>query len=294
MKKKVYMILLALVLVVTGCTSNNNKDNEKINVVASFFPVYDLIKRVGGDKVEVNNLTQTGDAHSFEPGIKDMENISKSELLAINGAGFEGWIDQIKSSQPDLQVLDLSEDLDLIEVDGHTDPHTWLSVKNPQLMLEKIKDKLIELDKKNEAYYNENYQKALEEFKTVEKKYDEELSKYKGRAFIAPHAAFNYLLQEYDLEQVGIEGINSVNEPNAARMKEIVDIMKSKNIDTVFYEYGQSDKIAQTVAKEVNGKVLPISTLEVITQKDVDDGMDYIKLLEMNLENLVTSFEQDI
>ena len=291
MKKKVYMILLALVLVITGCTSSNNKDNEKINVVASFFPVYDLVKRVGGDKVEVSNLTQTGDAHSFEPGIKDMENISKSDLLAINGAGFEGWIDQIKSSQPDLQVLDLSEDLDLIEVDGHTDPHTWLSVKNPQLMLEKIKDKLIELDKKNEAYYNENYQKALEEFKTVEKKYDEELSKYKGRAFIAPHAAFNYLLQEYDLEQVGIEGINSVNEPNAARMKEIVDIMKSKNIDTVFYEYGQSDKIAQTVAEVVNGKVLPISTLEVITQKDVDDGMDYIKLLEMNLENLVTSFE---
>lgn len=291
MKKKVYMILLALVLVITGCTSNNNKDKEKINVVASFFPVYDLIKRVGGDKVEVNNLTQTGDAHSFEPGIKDMENISKSDLLAINGAGFEGWIDQIKSSQPDLQVLDLSEDLDLIEVDGHTDPHTWLSVKNPQLMLEKIKDKLIELDKKNEAYYNENYEKALEEFKTVEKKYDEELSKYKGRAFIAPHAAFNYLLEEYDLEQVGIEGINSVNEPNAARMKEIVDIMKSKNINTVFYEYGQSDKIAQTIAEEVNGKVLSISTLEVITQKDVDNGMDYIKLLEMNLENLVTSFE---
>lgn len=291
MKKKVYMILLALVLVITGCTSNNNKDKEKINVVASFFPVYDLIKRVGGDKVEVNNLTQTGDAHSFEPGIKDMENISKSDLLAINGAGFEGWIDQIKSSQPDLKILDLSEGIDLIEVDGHTDPHTWLSVKNPQLMLEKIKDKLIEIDKKNEAYYNDNYQKALDEFKTVEKKYDEELSKYKGRAFIAPHAAFNYLLQEYDLEQVGIEGINSVNEPNAARMKEIVDIMKSKNINTVFYEYGQSDKIAQTIAEEVNGKVLPISTLEVITQKDVDNGMDYIKLLEMNLENLVTSFE---
>ncbi|WP_159459178.1 metal ABC transporter substrate-binding protein [Helcococcus massiliensis] len=291
MKKKVYMILLALVLVITGCTSSNNKDNEKINVVASFFPVYDLIKRVGGDKVEVNNLTQTGDAHSFEPGIKDMENISKSDLLAINGAGFEGWIDQIKSSQPDLKILDLSEGIDLIEVDGHTDPHTWLSVKNPQLMLEKIKDKLIEIDKKNEAYYNENYEKALEEFKTVEKKYDEELSKYKGRAFIAPHAAFNYLLQEYDLEQVGIEGINSVNEPNAARMKEIVDIMKSKNINIVFYEYGQSDKIAQTIAEEVNGKVLPISTLEVITQKDVDNGMDYIKLLEMNLENLVTSFE---
>lgn len=291
MKKKVYMILLALVLVITGCTSSNNKDNEKINVVASFFPVYDLIKRVGGDKVEVNNLTQTGDAHSFQPGIKDMENISKSDLLAINGAGFEGWIDQIKSSQPDLKILDLSEGIDLIEVDGHTDPHTWLSVKNPQLMLEKIKDKLIEIDKKNEDYYNKNYEKALEEFKSVEKKYDEELSKYKGRAFIAPHAAFNYLLQEYDLEQVGIEGINSVNEPNAARMKEIVDIMKSKNINTVFYEYGQSDKIAQTIAEEVNGKVLPISTLEVITQKDVDNGMDYIKLLEMNLENLVTSFE---
>lgn len=300
--KRLILFILVFTLILVGCSpAQDTADEGKINIVASFFPVYDLVAGVGGDKVNVVNLTQSGDAHSFEPSIQDMERISKSDLLVINGAGFEGWIDQVKQSQKDLNILDLSEGLDLIYVKdlpggenadpNDVDPHTWLSIENPPHMLEKIYNELSSMDPDNSDYYKANYEAYVKEFEGIKSQYDSTLPQYAGRAFVAPHAAFNYLVNDYNLEQVAIEGMNSVQEPNAGRMREVVDLMREKNIDTVFYEFGQSDKVAKSIANEIGGQVLPISTLEVITQEDVDNGVDYIGLLKMNLENLVKSFE---
>lgn len=303
MKKKLIIMFFAFILFVSGCTNEqNHEDNGKLKIVTSFFPPYDLVSKIGGDRIEVVNLTKTGNAHSFEPSIVDMENISKADLLVINGAGFEGWVNQIIASQGNLKVLNLSENLDLINTEsldyvsqsedsGQYDPHTWLSPKNARKMLELVRDKLVELDSKNSDYYNENYTKFNEQFEDLINEYNTQLSKFEGRKFVPPHAAFNYVTLNYDIEQVAIEGMNSVSEPNASRMKEVIDEMVEKGISTVFYEYGQSDKIAQSIASEIDGNVLPITTLETISQEDIDAGNDYISLLRMNLENLIKSFE---
>ena len=306
MKKVILALILVFSIVLTGCAGNNNNKagEKKLKVVASFFPPYDFAKKIGGDKIELRNLTQTGDAHSYEPNIQDMQDIHNSDLLIINGAGFEGWADQVIESQTDLKVLDLSKGMDLIKVsdanatgknenDKNTeyDPHTWMSPSYTIKMLKKIKDKFVELDPKNKKYYEDNYNKYNEEFLKLIKEHDELLAKYKGKSFVAPHAAFNYVTGGV-LNQLAIEGINSVSEPNAARMKEIVEEMKKNNISTVFYEYKKSDKIAKAIANEIGGDVKPISTLEVITQEDVDNGDDYISLMRMNYKNLADSFEK--
>lgn len=296
MKKKILVLILIFAMVLTACSNKENNNDDKLNIVTSFFPPYDLVTKIGGEKVNVKNITATGDAHSFEPSIKDMEDIINSDLLVINGAGFESWIEQVKQSQGDLKILSLSDNLELIQVKDNNgnminDPHTWLSVENPLIMLKTIYEKLIEIDPTNKDYYTQNYEKYSAEFNNLKEEYDDKLSKYSGKSFVAPHAAFNYLVQKYNLDQVGIEGINSVGEPNAARMKEVVEEMKLNDIKTVFYEYGQSDRIAKSIANEIGGDVKPISTLEVITQEDIDNGDDYISLLRMNLDNLVYSFE---
>lgn len=302
MKKNFFYFFIVTVLLLSACTKKqqNNSENEKLTIVTSFYPVYDLTSKIVGDKAEVINLTKTGDAHSFEPNLKDMELISNSDLLVVNGAGFENWLNQIIQSQGDLKILDLSKNIDLINlnelydnqsVNDEIDPHTWLSPKNVLIMLEDIKNKIIEIDKNNEDYYKQNYEKYKVEFTQLSEDYDNMLSEYKGYAFVAPHTAFNYLVRDYGLKQIGIEGVNSVNEPNAARMKEVVDLMKSNKINTVFYEYGQSSKIAESIANEIGGNVKPISTLEVITEKDINNGSDYITLLRLNLKNLVESFK---
>ena len=158
-------------------------------------------------------------------------------------------------------------------------------------MLGNIKDELIEIDSDNKDVYNTNYENVKKDFESFSDEYISKFEKYKGREFIAPHTAFGYLVNELGIEQIGIEGINSVNEPNASRMKEIVDIMKEHNIKTVFYEYGGSDKVANSIAKEIGGNVKAISTLEVISKENRDKGDDYLSLMKMNLDNIIDSFE---
>ena len=326
--KKLVTFILALALLVGCAKPENNVEEGKLNVVTSFFPAYDLVSKVGGDKVNVTNLTETGDAHTYEPSIKDMEAISKADLLVVNGAGFEPWVENIKANNPDLKILELSDGIDLIKGDhdhdhdhaveddhdhdhaveddhdhaheddhehahshGEFDPHTWLSLKNPITMLGNIKDELVEIDSDNKDVYNTNYEKVKKDFESFSDEYISKFEKYKGREFIAPHTAFGYLVKELGIEQIGIEGINSVNEPNASRMKEIVDTMKEHNIKTVFYEYGGSDKVANSIAKEIGGNVKAISTLEVISKENRDKGDDYLSLMKMNLDNIIDSFE---
>ncbi|MFM1514944.1 metal ABC transporter substrate-binding protein [Helcococcus ovis] len=306
MKKVILGLVLVFSIILVGCAGNNKNTfgEKKLKVVASFFPPYDLAKKIGGDKIKLRNLTQTGDAHSYEPNIQDMQDIHNSDLLIINGAGFEGWADQVIESQSDLKVLNLSKGMELIkvsDVDSKSknendnkvdyDPHTWMNPSYTIKMLKKIKDKFVELDPKNKDFYENNYKKYNEEFLKLIKEHDELLAKYKGKSFVAPHAAFNYVTGGV-LNQVAIEGINSVSEPNAARLKEIVEEMKKNNISTVFYEYKKSDKIAKAIANEIGGDVKPISTLEVITQQDIDNGDDYISLMKMNYKNLADSFEK--
>ena len=351
-KLKVLTLVLALILMFTACAkpANNDiqedqeqeknkvdnktsqeKETNKIKVVASFYPVYDFTKKIGREKIEVINLTQTGSAHGFEPSIEDMKKIVDADLLVINGGGFESWIENVKTNNPNLDIVDMSHDVDLIESnaihgdehdhDDHTeeahdhddhaeeahdhdkdddhaghshgkyDPHTWLSLDNAKEMLETIKEKLSEKNPENKGYYQANYDTIKEKIEAIDDKYEDLFEAHKGKSFVVPHKAFGYLAKDYDLEQIGVEGINSDTEPTLTRVGEIVDLMKEHKINTVFYEYGKSDKIAQTIAAELGGNVKPISTLEVIGQGDVDKGNDYLSLMEMNLQNILDSFE---
>lgn len=349
-KYKIVVLALALLLMFTACTKpvnnevenakneetiekDDNKKVEKINVVASFYPVYDFTKKIGGDKVDVVNLTQTGSAHGYEPSFDDMKKIVDADLVVINGGGFESWVDSVKSNNPKLDIVDMSKDVDLIESDaihahdeheheddhnhdeheheddhdheeheddhdeheGHNhgkyDPHTWLSLDNAGKMLETIKNKLSEKDPENKEYYQANYDTIKEKFEALDDKYEDWFEKHKGKSFVVPHKAFGYLAKDYDLKQIGIEGINSDTEPTLTRIGEIVELMKENKVNTVFYEYGKSDKVANTIAAELGGNVKPISTLEVIGQEDVDKGNDYLSLMEMNLQNILDSFE---
>lgn len=74
-------------------------------------------------------------------------------------------------------------------------------------------------------------------------------------------------------------------------MKEIIDEMTEHKAKTVFYEYGRSDKIAKTIAEQIGGNFKAISTLEVLSQEDIQKGSEYLSLMEMNLKNIVDSFE---
>lgn len=345
MKKKNLFIGLALSLAVTGCgkeaLENTNtkvkeevkqeeneeskeakiekKDESKV-IYASFYPIYNLTKQIAGDKFEVKSFNSlTTESHDFEPSAKEIAELSKSQLIFINGAGMEDWKDDVNETI-DISMIDTSESLDLIKADhdhedsedhdhdhedaedhdheegehhhhhhGEFDPHTWLSPVNAKAQAKVIANKLSEIDPANKDYYQKNYEKIAKEFDEIINEYKEKFDKVENNKFIVPHEAFGYVARDFNLEQIPLASLTSTADPDAKVMKEVTDLAKKDAIKTVFFEKGGSDKAAKTIAEEIGADTLPLSTMEFASEEEIEKEVTIQEIIKENLENIYKS-----
>ena len=337
MKKKNLFIGLALSLAVTGCgkeaLENTNtkvkeevkqeeneeskeakiekKDESKV-IYASFYPIYNLTKQIAGDKFEVKSFNSlTTESHDFEPSAKEIAELSKSQLIFINGAGMEDWKDDVNETI-DISMIDTSESLDLIKADhdhedsedhdhdheegehhhhhhGEFDPHTWLSPVNAKAQAKVIADKLSEIDPANKDYYQKNYEKIAKEFDEIINEYKDKFNQVTNNKFIVPHEAFGYVARDFNLEQIPLASLTSTADPDAKVMKEVTDLAKADKIRTVFYEKGGSDKAAKTIAGEIGADTAALSTMEFASQDEIDKEVTIQEIIKENLENIYKS-----
>lgn len=119
-KKKLLSIFAIFVLVLaSGCNSKAKKSNDKPLVYTSFYPVHDLTKMIGGDTIDVESFMPLDkDPHIWEPSPKDMKKLASCDLLVVNGANMEPWLDTVRENLPDLDILKLSDSVDLITYKG--------------------------------------------------------------------------------------------------------------------------------------------------------------------------------
>lgn len=314
MKRKIFLLGLLFLIFLSACTNKNggqlnnvsnkelasSQNSEKKIIYTTFFPVYDLTKRIVGDKMEIKSIIKgSQEPHDFELQTKDMVEISKGDLIIYNGANMEAFIPSLMDAAgDDSKFLDLSQNLRLLakkdEISEDTkkvNPHTWLSIKNAMVELKEIYEKVSEMDPENQSFYRENLQKALADFQDLDQKFEDELSKVHGeKYFVVSHAAFNYLAKDYGLRQVAVTGISPEEEPSAKQLKTIADFVNSHDIGTIFFEGKATPKVAETLAKETNTKTATLYTMENLTEEEMERG--YLKLMEENLEALVKSFNE--
>jgi zinc transport system substrate-binding protein len=168
--------------------------SDKVRVVASFYPIYEFVKRVGGDRVEASSLIPVGiEPHDYEPTIQQIQTAQTADILVINGAGFEEkWIKNIGARS----VLDTSVGLNLsssAQVNSKSvDPHIWLDPILAKQQVENIRDGLIKVDPANLAYYKENANRFISDLDSLDKTIKSELSRCEKKDFIAFHNAFSY------------------------------------------------------------------------------------------------------
>ncbi len=282
-----------------GANAENTGEKDKPLVYATFFPVADLTNRIVGDKMEVKTIIKgTQEPHDFELQTSDRAEIAKADLIVYNGAGMEGFIGDLRESLgSEEKFLDLSQGLTLLRNKdaARTDttavnPHTWLSVKNAQAELKTICEKVSALDPKNASYYQENLEKAQEKFQVLDKKFAREIAKVPAekRYFVASHAAFNYLADDYGLKQVAVTGISPEDEPSANQLATIADFVKKHQISTIFFEGKATPKVAETLARTTGAKTGTLYTMEHLTKEE--EALGYLGLMEKNLTNLMESF----
>ena len=281
------VVVIPLTSIAVYSTNSNQQytpiDNSKLQVISSFNPLHEFSQRVGQDKVDVRLLVPVGvEPHDWEPTIKDVQEIQKSDLIIINGIGFENWVDNLAENNYQGIIIDTSDGILINNLDQENtaDPHIWLNPVYAKKQVQNIALAFSNHDPENGEFYHANAAQYSEKLDLLDSKIRTELSNCNDD-FIAFHDAFSYFAEEYDLNQYTIiPSSNSHGEVTAKTLENVISKARELNIKVIFSEESVNTKTSQIIADEIGGKVLVLSPLEIVS-----DG-DYILKMNQNLENL--------
>lgn len=290
-------------------TSNqmeSNQDVSKIKVVASFYPLYEFAKNVGGDKAEVLVFIPTGvEPHDWEPSTGDILRLKTANVFVYNGAGMEPFVEKLISSEEyaNVKFVETSDGVDLIEsedeheneierdVESIFNPHIWLDPILAKHQVSLIKDAMVETDPQNKQYYENNANTYITKLEGLDSKIKSELSNCNKDTFVPFHDAYTYFANRYGLNVFPLSGVSPESEATAAELKEFIDFVKENKIKVIYSEELVDPKLSQTLADEAGAQVLTFSPIEGLTNSELESGMTYLQKMEQNLENLKVGLE---
>ncbi len=283
---KLAIIAIAIVIplssiAVYGTDSNQQftiNENSKLQSISSFYALHEFSQNVGQEKVETILLVPIGvEPHDWEPTIKDVQKMQQSDLIVINGMGFENWVDKLTEMNYQGTIIDTSNG---ILINDSQDPHIWLNPVYAKIQVQNIADAFSNSDPKNQQYYQSNAAKYIQELDLLDLKIQNELSNCRND-FVAFHDAFSYFAIQYDLNQHTIIPSNNPHgEVTAKTLENVISTSKKLNIKIIFSEESVDTRTSEIIANEIGGKVLVLSPLEVSSDET------YISKMTENLENL--------
>jgi zinc transport system substrate-binding protein len=309
--KLLVLILVSIIILLSisnGYTQQNDNldtqyDTEKIKVVASFYPFYEIAKEIGGNNTIVTSVIPIGvEPHEWEITPQRISNIMGADVIIYNGIGFDAWLgkkDQFRNSF----LVDISKDLQLIKIgeqesenpgqgpqyDDHTgyDPHVWLDPIFVKHISNTISSALINLDPNNTKAYEQNTKNFIQRLDGLDSLIKTSLNNCELKDFITFHEAFQYFANRYGLNQHAVHGNSPEGEILPHQIIQIISIAKDLGIDTIYSEELKDPRLSQTLAAEIpNGKVLLLSPIEVMNQDEQKKDTGYIDKMKMNLESL--------
>ena len=257
--------------------------STNLRIFASFYPIYDFVEKIGKDKVDVSTIVPNGvEPHDFEPTPKQIVELQNADLIFINGAGFEDWINDIENSN----IVDLTRNITIENINSNPNPHLWLDPILVESMADKIYNILVSLDPDNLAYYQNNLKQFDDNLELLNSNIKNNLTNCALSDFIAFHDAFGYFAKRYGLTQHVIGGISPEMDVNPQKLSESIKLAEQLGITTILSEDNIEPRLSNTIASEIGGKVLILSPIEMITQEEHDLGEDYFSKMYDNLNNL--------
>lgn len=302
---KAIIILFIVATVLISCSSSDQDHDatpdDKQTIYTSIYPVQYATERIGADSVSVKTIYPPGvDAHTYEPTSKEMTNIAKGDAFIYLGAGMEGFAetaaDALKTQ--DVKLVELGKDEELFNTDnphehghdghdhGDYDPHIWIDPIRMIDMSEQIKNKLVELNPKNETIYNENFSQLKKDLFHLNEQYKSTLEPKHNKKILVSHAAFGYWEERYGVEQIAINGLSSGKEPSQKELTRIIDQAEKYQLDYIIFEQNSSNRVSEIIQDHLGVKSLTIHNLSVLTEEDINKEEDYLSLMKHNLDIL--------
>lgn len=265
----VAVLALIALLYITGVRGDFSVrqpvDGQKMKIGATIFPVYDITRRIGGDKIDVVRILPAGASpHTFE--------LTSSKFKELQGAvavfkigGIDDWADDASESLG-VEIFSLREGINIRdysvlmigeeeEESGSGDPHYWTTMPNAKIIAREITEKISSIDPENAAYYSDNLANFGREADLADAEIRYILKDAGGRSIIAFHGAWNYFAEEYGLKVAASFEPSPGKEPSVAHLIALSDLVKKENIRSIFSEPAFSDDLIRSFMGDMGLKL---------------------------------------
>ena len=272
MKRFLYLIILCVIL--AGCKGTPQKQadsgkasgTEKPAVTVTISPYKYFVDQIAKGKVDVNVMVPNGNnPETYEPYAQQMMELSKSALyLKVGSIGFEQtWMKKLQDNAPEMKVIDTSVGIKPAKTPGgNIDPHVWMSCSNARIIASNILKALSELEPKNKAFFEKNYQSLLSIINKRDSIIKEGFEKNPAlvRKFVIYHPILTYFARDYQLEQLAIE--EEGREPSAAQLKSLIQRARKEKIKFCLIQAEFANRNTTTFINESHTKPMNINPLQ--------------------------------
>ena len=328
---RILPILLVVMLFFSACSRNGAENvsvasgENTITIVTSFYPMYIFTKNIAKDieGIKVVNMaeTKTGCLHDYQMTPADMKKVEKADIMVINGAGMETFIEKIIKERPQLKIVEASKGLELLEGEGHhhesehdeediheedvehkdheddeheghdhsVNPHIWVSISGAIDEVKNIGEQLAMADPDNAQKYRSNVDEYVKKLEIQREKMYNALKAIGNKNIVTFHEAFPYFAKEFDLNIVEVIQTEEGSTPSAGELAGKIRKIKESNVKALFTEPQNLTSIVQTVSKETGITVYELDP--VVTGPEEPQLDAYEKAMDENLKVLLEALK---
>lgn len=286
----------ASALALTGCSAQDAEaDDDALVVLASFYPLAYLAGEVGGALVQVGSLTPPGaEPHDVELSPRQVREVGEADVVVVL-SGFQPAVDEAVEARRPAHLVDAAATPAVAEHlaegeegtdeddDGHGheggDPHFWLDPTLMAAVAQDVARALAEVDPDRAEDFQARATALAAQLTELDARFADGLADCDRRVIVTAHTAFGFLAERYDLEQVGVSGLDPEAEPSPARIREIREVAAEHEVTTVFTEELVNPRVAETLAADLG---IATDVLDPV-ESQVDDATDYRGAMEQNL-----------
>ncbi len=280
---------LVLVLVLPAGCGGDGSDRGALEVVAPFYPVAEAVRRVGGERVRVTDLTPPGaEAHELELTTGQRDLIDDADLVFVMGRGFQPAVEAAARGRDGrtVVILDRLRAVRRAPAGLRNDPHVWLDPLAYREVVELVAAELSAADPDDAAAYRRRAERAAARLERLHDRYRDGTRSCERRLLVTAHEAFGWLAARYGLRQEGIAGIDPGQEPSPARLAELARLVERTGTTTIFTEEQASPRLARALARDAGVRTEVLDTLETLSPQRIRRGEDYVSVMDANLARI--------
>ena len=304
MQRLLFLLFLIFVFATIGCDTKKQSDDatsDKIRVVATIGMITDVVKNVGGEKVEVVGMMSAGvDPHLYKPTAKDIQSLNSAQIIFYNGLHLEAKLgDVLDKMTGDIKAIAVTDDINKAlllssqDYEGQYDPHLWFDVTLWMKVVQKVRDSLTELDSDNEIAYQDNAERYLTQLTELHQYVMTQAERVttEQRVIVTAHDAFNYFGKAYGFEVRGLQGISTVSEAAISDVQELATFIAERRIPAIFVESSVPSRSLEAVKAAVKSKGFNVQIGgELFSDAMGDEGTPegtYIGMVKHNIDTIV-------